>query len=474
MLKKIITYRLILFIVLYILSLIIFGSLLRHHYLAGKSQDIKFSSLQKIIVFIAEIPSNIKFIILNENVDGDIILPIDCASTRKKENCNNFHENKKFFDKKLDAPPQVNLILVSRHDGDLGRSIVEIRDLNTFEVLHTYLPDIEKIYEKIDHSKEEFNDLKKFLGVNRFYMMHPLITSKGELIFHSSSPLIKIDFKSNIMWINSEDNFHHSNNLDEEGNIYVPSFKRPISKVVNKYVDNSLNEIGVTDLFTDDTINILNQNGEIFFSKSVSEILIEHGYVNKIFSQAKYKNNPIHLNDIQPVLKDTPYFKKGDLFLSLRNLSMIILYRPSSNKIIRIIEGSFFNQHDVDILDDKRISIYNNNVFHNHKNDRKVTNNEIVIYNFETNNFSKIFEKTFIDNKINTDEHGLVDFLTDGSAIVEDRNNARIFFLNSNGDIIWKFNNLNSKKQLYDLWWTRVIDTKKSIVLRNLIKNKND
>ena len=251
MLKKIDTYRLILFIVLYILSLIIFGSLLRHHYLAGKSQDIKFSFLKKVIVFIAEIPSNIKFILLNEKIDGD-----------------------------------------------LGRSIVEIRDLNTFEVLHSYLPDVEKIYKKIDHTNEEFNSLKKFLGINRFYIMHPLITSKGELIFHSSSPLIKIDFKSNIMWVNSEDNFHHSNNLDEEGNIYVPSFKRPISKIVNKYVDNSLNEMGITDIFTDDTINILNQNGEIFFSKSVSEILIEHGYVNKIFSQDKYKSDPIIVSQI--------------------------------------------------------------------------------------------------------------------------------------------------------------------------------
>ena len=32
---------------------------------------------------------------------------------------------------------------------------------------------------------------------------------------------------------------------------------------------------------------------------------------------------------------------------------MVILYRPSTNKIIKIIEGNFLNQHDVDIIDDK-------------------------------------------------------------------------------------------------------------------------
>ena len=108
--------------------------------------------------------------------------------------------------------------------------------------------------------------------------------------------------------------------------------------------------------YYDDTINIINQEGNIIFLKSVTEILIENGLIHRIFSQV-FKFDPIHLNDIQPVLKDGPYFKKGDLLLSLRTLSMIILYRPETNKIIKIIEGGFLNQHDVDILDEKTISM---------------------------------------------------------------------------------------------------------------------
>ena len=209
----------------------------------------------------------------------------------------------------------------------------------------------------------------------------------------------------------------------------------------------------------------------MLFSKSVTEILIEHGYLNRILTQQSHRIGNVHLNDIQPVLKDTNYFKKGDLFLSLRNISMIILYRPSTNKIIKIIEGEFYNQHDVDIIDESRISIYNNNGFLNFNNERIVGNNDIVIYDFETNSFSKKFEKTFVENKIGSLSHGLVDFLQDGSAIVEDRNNGRIFYLSSDGEVIWIFNNLNSKKQLYDLWWSRVIDLEKSKKIRKLIKN---
>lgn len=454
--KKFFTYPVFVVLFLSLIGMMGFGAIVKYNYDGGE----KYQFLQKPVMLIASAPITLRKMIKHKSISNDYIIPIN----------DNIYENLKVFDKKLSTyPSQDNLILVSRHDGDLGRSIVEIRDLNTFKVLHSYKPNIEQIYKKIDFSKDEFQYLKRDLGVNRFYMWHPSITNKGELVFQSNSPLVKIDFNSNVVWVNDKDNFHHSTNLDDEGNIYVPSQFKPYSKLVSKYV--GLNNATDKYNFEDDAINILDQNGKILFSKSVTEILIEQGYLSRIFSQESHKNDPIHLNDIQPVLKDTKYFKKGDLFLSLRNLSMVILYRPSTNKIIRIIEGEFYNHHDVDILDEKRISIYNNNVFLNHKNERIVKNNEIIIYDFETNSFSKKFEKTFIENKINSHEHGLVDFLQDDSAIVEDRMNGRIFYLSSEGEVIWIFNNLNSKKQIYDLWWARVIDFEKSKKIRELIKN---
>ena len=48
--------------------------------------------------------------------------------------------------------------------------------------------------------------------------------------------------------------------------------------------------------------------------KSVSQILIENGYKHLLFGHQEFKSDPIHLNDIQPVLKDTKYFKKEICF----------------------------------------------------------------------------------------------------------------------------------------------------------------
>tara|TARA_A100001015_G_C15009264_1_gene722231 strand:- start:822 stop:2213 length:1392 start_codon:yes stop_codon:yes gene_type:complete len=451
-------------IILFFISSILYGGLLRYHYYGGEN----FYKLRTIAVFFAEIPFNLKYIIENRTILGDKPIPISNKPQIKK----------KFFNKIKDNSRE-ELILISRHDGDIGRSVVEIRDLKNFSLLHTYKPNIEDIYKKIDLKEDEFQYLKRDLGYNKFYMGHPAITSKGELIFQSVSPLVKIDFNSKIIWVKDDDLYHHSTNFDEEENIYVPSYKNPYSKKVAEIIDVP-DERGVWDFtkrhmyFYDDAINILDKNGKTLFSKSVSEIFIENGLKNRIFAQQSYKLDPIHLNDIEPVLFDGPHFKKGDLFLSLRSLSMIVLYRPSTNKLIKVIEGDFYQQHDVDILDEKTISIYNNNALYNSRGEMKVINNvnEVTIFDLEKNSFSKKFENTFAKLRVNSNTNGLIDFLDDSSAIVEDRNNGRIFYLNKDGEVIWEFNNLNSKKILYNLWWSRIIDINKSNLLKKTIEEK--
>ena len=107
-------------------------------------------------------------------------------------------------------------------------------------------------------------------------------------------------------------------------------------------------------------ISKVSPSGKLLFRHSVAQILIRHGYTNWLFTMGMYQADPMHLNDIEPVLDDGPYWKKGDLFLSLRNVSAVLLYRPSTDQIVWIKRGPWIGQHDVDVLDDHRIGIYDN------------------------------------------------------------------------------------------------------------------
>ena len=66
-----------------------------------------------------------------------------------------------------------------------------------------------------------------------------------------------------------------------------------------------------------------------------------------------------------------------------------------------------------------------------------------------------------------------MDFLEDGSAIVEDRNNSRIFYLDSKGKPIWIYYNISSQNLKYDLWWSRIIQGEKLKKIKKMINNKD-
>ena len=102
-------------------------------------------------------------------------------------------------------------------------------------------------------------------------------------------------------------------------------------------------------------------------------------------------DDPIHLNDVQPTLSNTDYWNKDDLFLSIRDLSLILLYRPSTNKIIWYQQYPWVFQHDVDIINEKEIMIFNNNLDWTKS---KVKGYNGCIYNFETDKTYNILEKS--------------------------------------------------------------------------------
>ena len=56
---------------------------------------------------------------------------------------------------------------------------------------------------------------------------------------------------------------------------------------------------------------------------------------------------------------------------------------------------------------------------------------------------------------------------------MEESNSGRILFFNSEGELVWEFINKSSKNEVYDLWWSRVIEDKNLIIsLKKLLNEK--
>ena len=432
--KKFFTYPVFLVLILSIIGSILFGALLRHHYL--QINDDRFQTLKKVAIFFAEVPMRVKTIVKNRTINLNKLQPLEK------------HKDKKRFEK-FTSNKRNALLILPRYVHSESRSQVDIIDLSNFEVIHSYKHDTSNMNSLVQN-KNEFPRLNIDDIPVRFIYVHPLVLEDGSLVSFSEGPAFKIDFFSFLSWINDEEVFHHSLKLDHEGNIWVGGQLNPHSV---KYVK----DFQIED-FIDDAIIKINSSGKILYKKSIIEILIENKILPDNYaltSTLSGQKDPIHLNYIEPAFTDTLYWKKGDVFLSIRHQSAIIHYRPSTNKVINFITGPFSQQHDVDIISDKEISIFNNNNF-------IVENNfsEVLIYNFETKKFRKLFNDQLQNENFKTKTQGMSQILKDGALMVEEQNHGRIILFNNKGRKEWEFVNKDINGRVGTITWSRIIEDK--------------
>ena len=350
-----------------------------------------------------------------------------------------------------------NFLLISRYDGDLKRSIVELIDLDKKEIIHTWLPDIKKINKKSKLNRKIFN-LERDKNINRQIIRHPILLKNGSLIFTGNGyPLVNIDKCSKLIWM-SDYPFHHSIETDHKGNYWSTFLKYP-GLVTNGSDEN----IGLeTNIFRDDFIANISKDGQILFEKSLMQIFIENNLGHLIFpGEAIPSFDPFHVNDVEPVLKNTKFFKKGDLFISLRNNSTVFQYRPSTNEIIWIKKYPWVYQHDVDIINDTQISIFNNkNLQHYARivgDKPKQMFNDVNIYDFEKDEVTSPYKNYFKKFDVRTPMQGLSQIYKD-NIFIEETNFGRLLYFNNNGELLFEYINRAKDNNVYTLNWSRLIN----------------
>jgi len=449
MFKKVEIWIVYLILLLGVVLAIFFGSTIRYE---EKLRRENLGWISDAAIFLAEIPYNARLIFKN---------PIKVEDR--------FPELSGF-----NGAPNSNetYLLLSRFDGNLNEGVVELIDLTNFKVLHTWNPDFDEFNEQFEHI-DEFEFTTRDNNNGRELLYHPELTKDGFLLFNSS-PLRKINSCSELVFQNIHDKFHHSLELDIDGNIWVPSHLYPQTLPEKKVGRDS----PVKDGFMDDAIVKMSPDGEIIFEKSVAQILIDNGleYLLVSVGDRVFTKDPIHLNDIQPVNFDTDFWKKGDVFMSLRNQSMIVLYRPSTNKIVWKFTGPIFHQHDVDILDDHRISIFNNNYKIFHKNEKIVDgNNEVIIYDFMTRKYSSYLKDSLSNNDVRTVTGGRSEILPNGDLFIEEKNYGRTLFFNKDGSLRWVHVNRGTDGNVNTVGWSRILYKKEDLQnVNDFLKNKKN
>ncbi|PPB81576.1 arylsulfotransferase ASST [Albidovulum inexpectatum] len=346
------------------------------------------------------------------------------------------------LDKAVQLP---GFVLLSRHDGDLGRHVIELVSLGDGKVRHRWVPDAETFLRDAPRSSRiaEYTNWTN----HRYRAIHPILTDDALLVIKDhQSFMVALDACSRPVWVQFNELVHHSTETDGQGGFWVPGYVEP-SEIKGAPAD-----------FVEDAILHLGPGGEVLDKRSLARILMRNVLEHALFTAGRYQKDPIHLNDIQPVLADGPHWRKGDLFLSARHLSMVMLYRPSEDRIIWMQQGPWLAQHDVDILDDHRIAIFNNRAYDRGTGARVHGTNQITVHDFDSGETYNPWAQAMERPDIKTLFEGLFTVLLNDMLMVEEENSGRVLIVTRQGDIVAEYVNKNSDGRIYRLGWSRYLD----------------
>ena len=358
------------------------------------------------------------------------------------------------------APETDAIIALSRFDGDEKRGYVDIISMNDGSLLGRYRPDLKEIYARAK-TPEKISHLRRDHSPSRYLPYHPLPFADGSLIFHSmDSPLVKMDACSRVVWM-IDGKFHHGFERDGEGGLWAI---RTMTPPTVEHVD---------DEFQDDAVVHVSAEGKVLFERSVAQALIRNGFGYIVYSHDQYDSDPVHLNDVQPAIVDGKYWKRGDLFLSLRNPSMIALYRPTTDEILWAKQGPWLMQHDVDIISDHVIGVFDNNAVASPKGEFVLGTNKILAFDFDTNEISAPFEKGLDNAGVRTKTNGLFRILSDGGAMIEEQNFGRLIGLSADGAMRWSYVNRAPKDgRVYHLGWSRALEGSRAAEFKRALSER--
>jgi hypothetical protein len=337
-------------------------------------------------------------------------------------------------------------LLLSAFSKEENQSTVKLIRIRDQKVLHQWTPNF----------KELAKTQKSTTQGDKDQITHPFLLNDGGLIFQNG-PLFKIDACSKVEWQIGEF-FHHSIEKDPDGNFWIPGVIEPSSYDARIFIK-----------YKDDALVKVSPDGKILLKRSVSKILEDNGYRGLLFGTGAYDVDPIHLNDIQPAYYSTPYWKKGDLLLSIRNRSTVFIYRPSTNKIIWLKTGPWLAQHDPDFIGQSKISVFGNNVidypskslsqFRYEYSELVDGYNNVYFYDFTDNNISTPYDDILKKLDVRTPTEGRSELLENGDLFIEETDYGRLLRLSPEKSV-WEFVVKVNEETVGRSSWSRYLNEK--------------
>lgn len=306
-------------------------------------------------------------------------------------------------------------------------------DMSGAELHHWQVPMAEAFPTTPAHL-ESLPDIGHFHGV--------ALMPDGDVVMNVvGAGTVRLDRCSRVVWVHVGYT-HHSIDLLPDGSMLVPDQV----DVAGWRPDRSRIAPGPNGYYTDHGLLHLAAGGKVLRHISLSDavhrgdragLLLGDGDISPQFAV----EDPFHMNDaemLRPAMAGAfPMFRAGDIMLSLRNTSQIVMLDGMSWLPKWALRGPFFSQHDPDFMPNGHLLVYDNQYVADEKMSGRSRILEIdpatqsVVWSYDGGDANPFYAPA----------RGKVQLLPNGNVLILDPEEGRVFEVaRSRGDgVAWDY-----------------------------------
>lgn len=171
----------------------------------------------------------------------------------------------------------------------------------------------------------------------------------------------RLDACSRVVWT-LDQYTHHSIARDDHGDFWIPALD---------YWDDAATIAehgeypGLQPPLINNRLLKVSAGGEVLEDIPMLDVVYENGLERYLAKAGQVSSDVLHVNDVEPLpdslAPEYPSFEAGDLLVSIRNPSLVLVLDPETRNVKWYASDPFIRQHDPDFVGNGWIGVFDNN-----------------------------------------------------------------------------------------------------------------
>ena len=280
--------------------------------------------------------------------------------------------------------------------------------------------------------------MKSVIPDQRTFVRRAHVLRNGDLLALYETPLntpngmgfARLDRDSNVVW-SYEGNCHHDFATDEAGKVYVLTHELKASCHPKSVLGTETN--------IEDFLTILGSDGKLIKQVSLLDLFFDSPFYRHNILVREHTGDLLHANTVNLVTSEFAQHhadvSAGDLMVCLRNLNMVVIVNPDSEKIVWGASGPWHFPHDPDPLENGNLLIFDNCVGTGLQAFSRVIE-------FDPRQQKIVWSFSGTENtKLRSDIRSTQQTLDEGNALICESDGGRMVEVNRAGEVVWQFEN---------------------------------